>query len=118
MLAAAWFSLCGYEIGWPLEPCHYDILVSRGGRILRVQVKTTRSRPANSWVVSLGSTSRRERGYDPEEIDYFFLIDGDLEYYLIPVAVVGGLLQISLSKYQQFRLDRAVPQSSPQAQPT
>ncbi|GAB3262283.1 group I intron-associated PD-(D/E)XK endonuclease [Nocardioides dilutus] len=118
LLAAAWFSLCGYEIAWPLEPCHYDIIASRDGELLRVQVKTTRSRPANSWLVSLGSTSRSARGYDPDEIDYFFLIDGDLEYYLIPVAVVGGLLQISLSKYHRFRLDRSVPSTSARLQPT
>lgn len=118
LLAAAWLSLCGYDIAWPLEPCHYDILASRDGQSLRVQVKTTRSRPANSWLVSLGSTSRRARGYDPDEIDYFFVIDGDFDYYLIPVAVVGGLLQISLSKYDRFRLDRSLPSRSPCGQPT
>lgn len=118
LLAAAWFSLCGYEIAWPLEPCPYDLVASRGGEFLRVQVKTTRSRPANSWVVSLGSTSRSSRGYDPDDIDYFFVIDGDLDYYLIPVAVVGGLLQITLSKYHQFRLDRSVTSAGTTPQPT
>jgi hypothetical protein len=118
LLAAAWFSLCGYDIAWPLEPCPYDLVASRDGDFLRVQVKTTKSRPANSWLVSLGSTSRSARGYDPDEIDYFFLIDGDLDYYLIPVAVVGGLLQISLSKYHQFRLDQRLPSASTSRQPT
>jgi PD-(D/E)XK endonuclease len=108
LLAAAWFSLCGYEISWPLEPCHYDLLARGDGKFLRIQVKTTRSRPAKSWHASLGSTSRAARSYDPDEIDYFFVIDGDLDYYLIPVAVVGGLQQISLAKYHRFRLDRSV----------
>ena len=40
--------------------------------------------------------------YDPDEIDYFFVIDGDFSYYLIPVAAVGGLMAIRLSAYLQY----------------
>ncbi len=44
--------------------------------------------------------------YDPEEIDYFFVVDGDLEFYLIPVATVGGLHTNTLPAYEQYRLPR------------
>ncbi len=44
---------------------------------------------------------------DPEEIDYFFVIDGDFAYYLIPVAAVGGLTAIRLTAYSQYRLPTA-----------
>lgn len=44
--------------------------------------------------------------YDPDEIDYFFAIDGDLDLYLIPIAAVGGLHMIHLSAYSAYHLDR------------
>jgi hypothetical protein len=105
-MAAGWLMLCGYDVAWPLEPCRYDLVARRHQEFLRVQVKTTRLRSGNSWIVSL-STDGGRLTYDPDEIDYFFIVDGDLEYYLIPVATVGGLHAISLSAYARFKLARA-----------
>ncbi len=105
MLAAAWFALCGYDVSWPLEPCRYDLLVV-GDKPMRIQVKTGTVRANNSWVAWLSSTGTVRRIYDPDEIDFFFVIDGSLEYYLIPVAVVGGFHVIHLSAYVQYRLPR------------
>jgi hypothetical protein len=104
-MAAAWLILCGYEVAWPLEPCRYDLLARRLDQFLRVQVKTTRLRTGTSWIVSL-STDGGRLTYDPDEIDYFFIIDGGLDYYLIPVATVGGLRAIRLSVYSQFKLSQ------------
>lgn len=103
MLAAAWFALSGYDVSWPLEPCRYDLLVV-GDEPMRVQVKTGTVRENSSWVTWLSSTGTVRRVYDPDEIDYFFVIDGSLDYYLIPVAVVGGYHVIHLSAYEQYRL--------------
>lgn len=110
MLAAAWFTMCGYDVSWPLEPSRYDLAVRRGVEFLRVQVKTTRTRRSRSWAVSLTSTSAAQTLYDPDELDYFFVVDGNLDYYLLPVASVGGLHAISLDSHQQFKLDRALAQ--------
>jgi hypothetical protein len=105
LLAAAWFELCGFAVSWPLEPCRYDLLVWRGSRAERVQVKTTTMRTGSSWLVRLSSSSRKDlRTYDPDDIDQFFVIDGDFNYYLVPVRVVGGLTAIQLSAYQEFRV--------------
>ncbi len=104
-MAAAWLILCGYEVAWPLEPCRYDLVARRLDQFLRVQVKTTRLRTGTSWIVSL-STDGGRLTYDPDEIDYFFIIDGGLDYYLIPVATVGGLRAIRLSVYSQFKLSQ------------
>lgn len=104
LLAAAWFSLCGCDVSWPLEPCRYDLLVTVDGSVRRVQVKTTTTRAGQSWQVYLSTTHRERRTYDPDEIDDFFIIDGDLGYYLIPVAVVGGLHSIHLSAYDHHRV--------------
>jgi hypothetical protein len=109
MLAAAWFTLCGFDVSWPLEPCRYDVLVRTSDRYLRVQVKTTRFRTAGSWVARLSSGGRHRGCYDPDDIDYFFVIDGDLKYYLFPVSAVGGLSAIRLSAYQAFKVPRSMP---------
>lgn len=103
-MAAAWFELCGFPVSWPLEPSRYDLLVWRRGLAERIQVKTTTLREGSTWKVQL-STSRKEvHTYGPEEIDQFFIIDGDLNYHLIPLHVVGGFKAISLSAYSAYLL--------------
>lgn len=104
MLAAAWFTLCGHDVSWPLEPCRYDLLVIVDDRTVKIQVKTASVRAGKTWEVWLSNSGTARRIYDPEEIDYFFVIDSDLNYYLIPVAVVGGFHSIHLSAYGQYRL--------------
>ncbi|MGZ4452327.1 MAG: group I intron-associated PD-(D/E)XK endonuclease [Nocardioides sp.] len=105
MLAAAWFTLCGYEVSWPLEPARYDLLVALPDGFARVQVKTTTFRTEHSWRAWLSTTGRTRSVYDPDDIDYFFVIDGDLIQYLIPAAAVGGLHAITLSSYETFRVE-------------
>ena len=105
LLAAAWFTLRGCDVAWPLEPCRYDLLVTRDGKPQRIQVKTTQSRSGASWKVSLTNSRRGLVTYDPDEIDFFFAIDGDFACYLIPVGDVGGLQAIHLSHYSAYRLD-------------
>lgn len=105
MLAAAWFTLCGHDVSWPLEPCRYDLLVVLDD-VVKIQVKTASVRTSATWVAWISSSGTERRIYDPDEIDYFFVITGDLDYYLIPVAVVGGLHAIHLSAYAQYRLPR------------
>ncbi|MFW0784989.1 hypothetical protein AAFP35_10745 [Gordonia sp. CPCC 206044] len=104
LMAAAWFTLCGCEISWPLEPSRYDLLAAFDGMIRRVQVKTTTVRVGDSWKVYLSTSRRNRRTYDPDEVDDFFIIDGDLQYYLIPLAVVGGLHAIHLGGYGEYRV--------------
>ncbi|KUI03617.1 hypothetical protein AU190_10640 [Mycolicibacterium acapulense] len=115
LMAGAWFELCGYYVSWPLEPCRYDLLVSMDDAIKRVQVKTTTVKQGSSWTVWISSTGTMRTAYDPEEVDYFFIVDGDFDYYLIPVAVVGGLTAIRLSAYLNFRIDRSVFRGLPEA---
>ena len=83
---------------------------SREGRVAaRPGQDHSLQRRQRELAASALSTARLDAAgaYDPDDIDYFFIIDGDLDYYLIPVAVVGGLSTISLSAYEQFRLRSA-----------
>lgn len=107
LLAAAWFTLCGHDVAWPLEPSRYDLVVHSTDGIRRVQVKTTTSRAGDSWKVYLSTSRRERRTYTADEIDAFFIIDGDLTYYLIPLAAVGGLHAIHLRGYAHYRVEQA-----------
>jgi hypothetical protein len=123
MLAASWFAMCGYGVSWPLEPCRYDLVVDMGGERSRVQVKTCRRR-AGGWQVSLTTSGHPTGGshartfYDPDEIDSFFIIDGDLNYYLLPIGAVAGRGSICLSAYLAFRVGRSILELPLDPQPT
>lgn len=110
LLAAAWFALCGYDVSWPLEPCRYDLVVRKNDEFLRIQVKTTRHHANGTWVARLHTGGRSRGAYDPDDIDYFFVIDGTLAKYLIPVAAVAGFGTIYLSAYPRYRLAEPVLQ--------
>lgn len=55
--------------------------------------------------MSLTSSRKGRTTYDLDEIDSFSAVDGDFNYYLIPIGEVGGLQAIHLSAYSAFRLD-------------
>jgi len=116
LLSAAWFALSGWDVAWPLEPCRYDLIVTKDGLVHRVQVKTTTVRVGETWTVWLSKSRKHRVTYDPDEIDYFFVIDGDFRYYLIPVAKVGGLHQIHLAAYSTYRLERLEATESSKAE--
>jgi hypothetical protein len=109
LMAAAWFELCGYAVSWPLEPCRYDLIVWIGAKAERIQVKTTTVKQGTSWIVWISKTGKSRTTYDPDEIDYFFVIDGDFNYFLIPVGTVGGFTAITLSAYAPYQLSQESP---------
>ncbi|MCX2929783.1 group I intron-associated PD-(D/E)XK endonuclease [Mycobacterium sp. CVI_P3] len=109
LMAAAWFELCGHQVSWPLEPTRYDLLAWMGDSAARIQVKTTKVKQGSSWTVWISNTGKVRSTYDPDEVDYFFVIDGDFNFYLIPIAAVGGLTAIQLSAYADYLLPREPP---------
>jgi hypothetical protein len=102
-----WFLLCGCNASIPMEPTLYDLLVSMPGGIKRVQVKTT-THYNKGWVVQVGRRpySVANRGllipYDPDLMDFFFILDGDLTMYLIPSRVIAGRVAILLGNYSEY----------------
>ena len=107
-IAASWFSLRGFNVAIPVEPAVYDLLVSTSDGIKRVQVKTTTCYSKDGWTVVVGrrpySAGNLERRvpYDPELIDWFFIVDGDLTIYLIPSRVIAGRIAILLHTYAKY----------------
>lgn len=106
-IAAMWFLLCGYNASIPMEPAIYDLLVSMPDGIKRVQVKTT-TYYHDGWAVQVGrrpySVGNKGRlvPYDPDLVDLFFILDGDLTMYVIPSRVIAGRVGIILSNYSEF----------------
>jgi hypothetical protein len=106
-IAAMWFLLCGYNASLPMEPTLYDLLVWLPDGIKRIQVKTT-THYEKGWAVQVGRRpySVGNRGllvpYDPDLVDFFFILDGDLTMYVIPSRVIAGRVGILLSNYSEY----------------
>jgi len=105
--------LCGRNVACPVEPDIYDLLVDMPDGPKRVQVKTTTFKSKDGWLVQIG---RRPYSignnallvpYDPEIIELFFIVDGDLAMYLIPTRVIAGRVQILLRSYSNFIVGNA-----------
>lgn len=107
-IAAMWFMLCGCNSAFPVEPAHYDLLAAMPAGIKRIQVKTTTYYGKSGWLIQVGRRpySAGNRGllmpYDPDTLDFFFIIDGDLTMYLIPSGVLAGRVQILLRHYASY----------------
>jgi len=106
-IAAMWFLMCGYNASIPMEPAIYDLLVSMPDGIKRVQVKTT-TYYHDGWAVQVGrrpysvGNNARLVPYDPDLVDLFFILDGELTMYVIPSRVIAGRVGILLTNYSEF----------------
>ena len=45
--------------------------------------------------------------YDPNAIDYFFIVDGDYNMYLIPSRVIAGRVVLVLRTYAAYIVGNA-----------
>ena len=112
-LAAAWFTLRGCPVSFPSQQTAYDLLADTPDGIKRVQVKSTTSKHKNGWQVGVGhhpdthSKKGRVLAYDPDEIDLFFIVDGDMTMYLIPSRAIAGRVGILLRTYAKYMIGNA-----------
>jgi hypothetical protein len=113
-LAATWFMLRGCAVSFPAEPTRYDLLADTPQGLMRVQVKSTTSTSKNGWQASVGhhpdTHSKNQRhvlAYSPDEIDLFFIVDGDMTMYLIPSRAIAGRVGILLRTYRKYIVGNA-----------
>jgi hypothetical protein len=112
-VAAAWFALRGCAVSLPIEPTDFDLLVRTPEGISRVQVKTTTFHGKDGWMVTVGHhpDTHSKKGpllaYDPDEIDLFFIVDGNMTIYLIPSRAIAGRVRILLRTYQKYVIGNA-----------
>jgi hypothetical protein len=112
-LAATWFVACGCEVAVPTVPCSYDLLVTTPDGIKRVQVKTTACVTKDGWQVTVSRRPYSIRKdaplipYNPEDVDLFFIVDGDLTMYVIPMIAIAGRMRILLRSYKKYIVGNA-----------
>ena len=101
-MAIAYFGTNGYTVSIPLNDTQdYDLIVDNGKKLLKVQVKCTcQHGKEEGFVVSLrsmGGTSGTVYKRVPDtNIDYMFVLCGDMSMYLIPKAEIKATNSIVL----------------------
>jgi hypothetical protein len=78
--------------------------------------ETTTTSTKDGWTATVGhhpdtharsGLGHRLVAYDPEFIDLFFVIDGDLMMYLIPSRAVAGRVRVLLRTYKKYIVGNA-----------
>jgi hypothetical protein len=113
-LAAAWFAMRDCTVSLPQEGSVYDLVVDPpAGGLLRIQVKSTIRTPDRLGEVSVSRRPYSVKNlaprlpYDPKVIDYFFIVDGDYNLYLIPSQAIAGRIGLTLRTYKNYIVGNA-----------
>ena len=111
--AIGYFSLKGYTVSVPLlDNQEYDLIVENLQKeLLRVQVKTTRYKRIDNFIVELRTKGGNKTGsgktkkIDLNMIDLLFVLTESKEMYLIPSEKIETETVITLgSKYSEYRI--------------
>lgn len=91
MAVATYLLKLGYNVSQPFcQDSKYDLIVDVNGKLLRLQVKTSREASATSITFNCRSTTTnvrncKHRRYSSEDIDYFATY-WDNKVYLVPIS--------------------------------
>jgi PD-(D/E)XK endonuclease len=116
--AMQWLAEAGAKVAVPVfHSPDWDVIAEFGDRLLRIQVKTTRSYRKGRWEATLCTRggNRSWNGIvkllDRTRCDYLFVHVGDGRRWFIPARALGGKSTISLGgpKYSEFEVDRGRP---------
>jgi hypothetical protein len=112
-IAIAWFTVRGISVAVPAESREYDLLVTFPEGIKRVQVKSSICRTrTGTWQVIIGrrpyslDKTANVAPYDPDSLDYFFVIDGD-GASLVPSPALAGRTRIYIRGYSRYQVGDA-----------
>lgn len=118
MSAMYWLASRGASIALPVgNNRHWDVAAELEGRLLRVQVKTTRCvrRGRSEVTVATRGGNQSWAGVakllDRSRFDYLFVLVGDGRRWLIPAEQVDGVsgLRLGGPKYADFEVERGDP---------
>jgi hypothetical protein len=116
--ALEWLLGIGAAVALPYGPSpDWDLIAELDGRLLRVQVKTSTSRPKQRWVVALctrggnQSWNRIVKRMNASRCDYLFVHVGDGRRWFIPSDRVEGTTAICVGgpKYAEFEVRAGRP---------
>ena len=118
MSAMYWLASRGARIALPVgNNPHWDLVAELNGRVLRVQVKTGRSRRTGRWEVRVSTSggnqswNRVVKLLDPSCFDYLFVLVGDGRRWFIPASRIeaGCGLRLGGPKYAEFEVEQGDP---------
>jgi hypothetical protein len=115
-IAIYWFEMNGYPVLLPLTDSQdYDLAIDMGHRLCKVQVRTTyHRRETGAYVVNLlvsggnRSGTGKVKHFNPECVDYLFVVVDNGAKYLIPSDKIESRRSIHVSnngKYEQFKVE-------------
>jgi hypothetical protein len=87
--AKFFFILNGFNVLVPEVGAPYDLMVDMEGGLQKVQVKSSTARKSHNYEFTLRRTRNNSKGfrrtlYSSKECDWFFLLDLDMNAWLIP----------------------------------
>lgn len=109
--AVAWFMSRGYGASIPVGQEPYDLVVDSDEGLQKIQVKSTNRK--NRWsqfFVTIckrvydgtrqvnASGKRRRTTYATDEVDWFFILTGDHDVYLIPRSATASKMSLTLDR--------------------
>jgi hypothetical protein len=116
--AMQWLAEHGAKVYLPLgHSPDVDIVVDVGGRLLRIEVKTSTFSRNDRWIVLISTRGGNQswtgtvKYFDPSRCDYLFAHVGDGRRWLIPTAALNCTSSLTLggTKYTEFEIERGAP---------
>jgi PD-(D/E)XK endonuclease len=114
--AMEWLASKGAHIYVPVgHSPDIDVVADLGGRLFRIEVKTSTSqRQGGNWRVSISTRGGNQswtglvKYFEPERCDYLFVHVGDGRRWFIPTAALDCRSSLTLggAKYSEFEVDR------------
>jgi hypothetical protein len=113
--ALEWLVSVGARVAVPFGPSpDWDLIAELEGRVLRVQVKTSRCRQRGRWVVAICTRGGNQswtgivKRMSAERCDYLFVLVADGRRWYIPSDRIGGGNAICLGgpKYAEYEIER------------
>jgi len=118
LFAATWLVGRGATVAFPFgHSPHWDLLAELEGQLLRVQVKTSRSRRNGRWKVAICTRGGNQswnglvKRLDASRCDYLYAHVADGRRWFIPVVALecGNEVTLGGPKYSEFQVDRGPP---------
>jgi PD-(D/E)XK endonuclease len=114
--AIQWLTSIGAVVAFPLfHSRDYDLIAELGGRLLRVQVKTSRHaiESTGHFAVQLATAGGNQswtgtvKKFDPEVVDYLYVLAGKGRSWFIPAREVEGsrCIHVGGPKYSEFEVE-------------